>query len=363
MSGKTFVVIEALSGVKTPVATKSELDGENKKLIQAHKVFIRSLNSNNTVSTTEATYKDWQTIIEKCFENREADIGRFIRRHLSSPSLDEANKVLSALITSQTLREEPDTDSLEKFIDTSASRYETALSDHDITAPPHGSMEVAIKINGSINEHTANDELLNLISASNPRYTGRPAWMDSRHFSERNHHPFIFNETWEALISSYNQAYSDMHDYWRISPDGKFYFYRAFQDDIGGGDNAPQPGTALDFTLSILRISECMLVAISFAKAMGCEDTGSIDALYRWKGLRGRTLSSWTNPGRYLSIHRVSRQDEVITSINIPVDIAPEAISDYVQKVTSKLFIVFSGFEAPEEVVNDLVVRLIKRNL
>ena len=77
-----FPVIEVGSGVKVPVATKSALaDGED-VLIRENRVYVRSLKANNTPSTTEAIWKDWPQIVEVCFENREADIGRFFRRHL-----------------------------------------------------------------------------------------------------------------------------------------------------------------------------------------------------------------------------------------------------------------------------------------
>jgi hypothetical protein len=31
--------------------------------------------------------KDWRDIFDRCFENREADIGRFLRRHSGSPPM------------------------------------------------------------------------------------------------------------------------------------------------------------------------------------------------------------------------------------------------------------------------------------
>ncbi len=81
--GVEYPVIAIPSGIKAPVATKSELVYGGKKLIKSDTVYVRSLSANNTPSTTIATWKDWDSIIEVCFDNREADIGRFLRRHLS----------------------------------------------------------------------------------------------------------------------------------------------------------------------------------------------------------------------------------------------------------------------------------------
>ena len=74
--GQAYPVIVIPSGVKTPVSSKSELINNGKKLIKVNTIYIRSLNSNNTPSTTQASWKDWAQIVEVCFDNREADIGR-----------------------------------------------------------------------------------------------------------------------------------------------------------------------------------------------------------------------------------------------------------------------------------------------
>jgi hypothetical protein len=70
-------------GVRTPVAVKRELkDSAGKKLIGYGDLYFRTLSSNGTPSTALARPQDWADIFEICFENREADIGRFLRRHL-----------------------------------------------------------------------------------------------------------------------------------------------------------------------------------------------------------------------------------------------------------------------------------------
>jgi hypothetical protein len=79
--GQEFPVIEVESGVKNPVASKRDLIGAgNRKLVKANAIYVRTLTSNNTPSTSEARYNDWPRITEICFNNREADIGRFLRR-------------------------------------------------------------------------------------------------------------------------------------------------------------------------------------------------------------------------------------------------------------------------------------------
>lgn len=363
IENKNFVVIEIPQGVKTPVASKSGLVEGKTHYVHSDKVYVRTLNANNTPSTAEAKWQDWPRIVEKCFDNREADVGRFVRRHLSSSSTQDLKEAFLSLFKGSESEASSNHNVLMQFLDYSFSRYEVVVSERAIAIPKHGSMEVAVLIDGKINEFAPNREFLNLISATNPGYTGWPVWVDSRSFTETAHRPFIFDGAWEAFIASFGGGFSDHLDYWRISPDGQFYLYRAFQDDVGATERAPQPGTVLDFGLAILRAAECMAVALAFAKAMGCDEAASIKIAYRWNGLQKRVLSSWANPGRYLSYDRTAYQDEVVTTVDVPVDTAPGALAGYVHKIISKLFEVFDGFELSSEVTEDLVRRLVERRL
>ena len=361
LDDNTFVVVEAPSGVKSPVATKSGLQEGDRHFIRAHKVIIRSLSSNNTPSTTEAKWSDWPSIVEKCFDNREADVGRFLRRHLTSLSGEHLSELIQTLRGIETPEENNDTPA--DFIEESYGRFQTVVGERNLTLPAFGSYEVAAVVTGEINEHTTNVNFLNLLASSNPRYTGWPVWCDSRSFTDDSARPFVFDGYWEALIVSLDRGFGDHIDYWRLSPDGKFYLHRALQDDVGGGDRAPAAGTVLDFALMILRIAECVVVAIEFAKSLGASETSNVSFSFRWKGLQGRSLSSWANPNRMLSWSPVAHQDTLTTNITVPVDTAISAYSGYIHQVITPLFQVFSGFEINESVTEELVRRLVERRL
>ena len=96
--GQLYPVIIIPPGVKTPVAAKSDLQSsDGKALISVNDVYTRSLHSNNTPSTTKAIWKDWPSILEVCFDNREADIGRFLRRHLGGLTPEIVRELSGAL--------------------------------------------------------------------------------------------------------------------------------------------------------------------------------------------------------------------------------------------------------------------------
>ena len=82
--GREYPVIVVPEGVRSPVAAKVPLLDENKKeLIGAGEVFFRTLAANGIPSSALARPQDWPEIVELCFNNREADVGRFLRRQLA----------------------------------------------------------------------------------------------------------------------------------------------------------------------------------------------------------------------------------------------------------------------------------------
>ena len=78
--GREYPVIVVPEGVRSPVAAKVPLLDENKKeLICAGEVFFRTLAANGIPRSARSWPQDWPEIVELCFDNREADVGRFQR--------------------------------------------------------------------------------------------------------------------------------------------------------------------------------------------------------------------------------------------------------------------------------------------
>lgn len=93
--GIKYPVLIVPDGVKNIVTAKADLkDEKGELLIATHDVYIRSLRSNNTPSTTRPTWRDWPNIVQILFDNREADIGNFLRRHLSGGALESLRMIL-----------------------------------------------------------------------------------------------------------------------------------------------------------------------------------------------------------------------------------------------------------------------------
>ncbi len=203
------------------------------------------------------------------------------------------------------------------------------------------------------------------MDANNPNLTGWPIWRDSQGFQEAADHPYVYKGAWEAPIVGLDTAWLGGHlDFMRKEPSGRFYLRRALQDDVAGTERAPSPNTALDFGLTILRTAEAIAVGKSFASALVTDpETTILEFAFRWKGLAGRYLSSWANPGRSLSYRRIAKQDEITCLVAVPLDTSPDAISTYTKEAIASLFALFEGFEIADKVVDDLVGKLLERKL
>jgi predicted HTH transcriptional regulator len=82
---KQFPVMVVPAGVRSPVIARAPItdgvaDG-TVTLIRQNAVYMRTVNSGVVESTEPRLAEDWDRLIETCFDNREAEIRRFLRRH------------------------------------------------------------------------------------------------------------------------------------------------------------------------------------------------------------------------------------------------------------------------------------------
>lgn len=242
--------------------------------------------------------------------------------------------------------------------------------------PRHGSWEAAIVLAGDLAPPNLDRAFLDLINARNPRYSGWPVWIDSRGLvkddgtPDTESAPYTFEGGWEAFISNLQRGGMRRRlDFWRIEPIGRFYLYRAFQDDLATGPQAPEPMSELDFVLPILRTAEAIAAAIAFGKAMGALVEGTtLHCAFRWDGIGDRELSAWARSGledsRYghLEPCLVSRQRYAESLLSVPLATPDPVLGRYVREATAPLYSAFSGFAPEPGFVEDLTDRLLSRS-
>jgi hypothetical protein len=350
--GIVYPVISIPPGVQNPVACKADLEDNGNKLLKQNDVYFRTLNANNTPSSAKIHHKDWSKISQICFDNREADIGRFFRRHLSGLNLQNIQTIINFLgIQNQNDEEDEDfAASVLDFLELSNRRFETVVQEKNLDLPPLGFWDVAAGIDGEMEDQQANLHFLRTATSNNPRHTGWPLWLNSEGHNNEESYPYVHEEVWEEFLNNLGQGDWAHLDFIRFNPRGLFYQRRALEDDTSLNLRNPTPMQKLDFVLPIARVAESISVLINMAKALGCNESDTnLHIVYRWSKLNGRILSSWANPGRYISEYRRPYRDVVTSEITVPLDTAPTAYGNFVKQAVDPLFEIFDGFVLSQE--------------
>lgn len=227
--------------------------------------------------------------MEICFDNREADIGRFLRRHLNNLNLESIRSIADQFL------------------------------------------EVALNLSGSIPEHNLDQKFLNLIISSNPHYTGWAPWF-IQYRPEQSERPYVKSEAWEYIVP---RLYDNNVDFMRFSPQGFFYFRRKLQEDMAVFEATAKPLTAIDCFLAIMRTTEAIAVGIAFAKAMGCiPEQTSLNFLFRWTKLKDRRLVYRRERFMDSVLTSTAHEDTCRSFVSVPLEAPVSAIDEYVYKVT-----------------------------
>ncbi len=354
VDGIELVVIEVPGGIKVPVVTKAKLIGERGKyLIKDNTLYTRTLNRNNTPSTSEAKSDDWPDILDRCFLNREADIAAFVKRHLSNSGIEAIEALLNINKSEVTVYDE-----VNKLMNNSYAIFEQKAAQNSI--PRFGSYEVAIKVSGDLMKHNVDDDFQRLINASNKNYTGFPSWSIFGGSNNDVYTQEVYKKAWQSTVASLDNTISGYVEFWRISPDGEFYLLRYLPDDIDTSDKRPVPGSSLDYQLNILRISEVFLSALDIIKNMTLSEVALICEV-RWSGMNDRKINNWTSPvDRHYLNDRKCSTDVITAQFEFNSGIAHSSLADVLTPVFNELFNHFNGFSVDVSEVKLMVDRLIQ---
>jgi len=361
--GSQYPIIGVPSGVKVPVAAKRDLVDGPRTAIKVGAVYFRSLASNGTASTTEARPSDWADIVEICFDNREADVGRFIRRHLAGLDIASLMKLLGQpAAPAPTL-----CDRALRLIDGGEARFQEVIKARQLSEDEKlmlqlGFWSIGLIIDPARTGAVADQEFLARIASSNPKYTGWPMWLDARTLSDAENRPKVIKNAFEYLIVSISSNFSNHIDFARLDPQGEFFLHRLLQDD--GVPSQVRPGQVLDPMLMILRVAEAMGVGIAFARALGwsAEQT-TLGFAFRWHKLKGRRLTAWANPLASVNEGGIAHDDEIESCVQFSLDTPLSALAQFVDEATKTLFAAFDGATIPRQDIEELIRRLFERRL
>ena len=363
--GIEFPVVQIPGGLTTPVACKADRQASGRFFLRESEIYVRTLVSNGTVSTARASWRDLESLVNRCHDNREADFARVFARMVQGMSKASFAKVLSSFaefaVAASASASTPD-----KVLEEGESEFAKVIADREIDLPPLGFWDTGLVIQGDIPPHRPNRDFLRLLASANPDLTGWPVWLDSTQFSDESARPYIAHDRWETLIfrgrTEEEREWGSL-DFWTLDPKGMFFLRRAHQDDLGGSGR----GTALvllDPHLVILRTCEAFAVGQAFGRALGCDEpTTTLSFAFKWTGLRGRRLEAWTSPMQPMSGFGVSQQDVARSRVTLPLSANEEAIALATQEAVAPLMSVFGGYEPRYEVIRQWTSKLLQRKL
>lgn len=352
LEGLLYPVIAVPQGVTVPAAATKDLHGQVRKkpLIRENTVYFRTLGSNGTPSTSAIKAADWRDLLEICFENREADIGRFLRRQLGNAGAS----IFSSALKSPTLE-----DRTRSVLQEGARARELSIESRNLDPPAQallqkGSWEVCLVIDPPKDIEDSTKDFLEKIDSANPEYTSWPAWLVSSGFHNPLDRPYKLQTAWESLVQG---SSADKLDFYRMHARGEFYQSRILLDDM---TTRVEPGTALDPRLAAYFVSEVIAVGLRFTEELDFGTDAKLGFMFRWNGLRGRHIDHWLDNG--FSLPRgETREDSIESYVEVPADTPASSIAPYVQRATSRLLGSFAGYELKSDVIEAEVNRLLKR--
>lgn len=351
-----FPVIKIPSGIETPVATKKPMTGNGgKRLFDESQVFFRTLSTNNTASTASATHKDWKDIVKICFDNREADIAKFIKRHLNFDAVQSIIALIPQAHETPSKYEE-----LSAFVAESFERLQTIINEASGNYPKEfGWLSLGFAFSQPQPNQIPTQSALNTILSCNPNLTGWPLWLDSRGFGTEESRPLVYGDCWEVFLPV-SESWGNHLDYWRASGRGLFVHFRALEDDITWADKGPTPLGTFEYGVVLRRIGEAIACSLAFAEGLNMTDT-EIFLTMKVTKMKGRRLSSWGTPGAMTLNRSQCHQEEYSSQYQYKADIAKSAIADIVHEVSKPLLSLFGGYEVNKKFVQDLIDKLLAR--
>jgi hypothetical protein len=185
--------------------------------------------------------------------------------------------------------------------------------------------------------------------------TGWPPWWVPDSLPDRPRPVEGMIECWLSDSTSGDAAHAD---YWRADPGGRLCLIRGYQEDSSAEAMANAPGAYLDLTLPIWHTGECLLHAARLAKRL---DGRTIQFMMRWNGLLGRRLAAISSRDRMMRPTAPTAEDEIVTFIELSPAKIENNLAAGVRKLVAPLYQCFDFFEPPEEIYEDELASMRRR--
>ncbi len=343
--GCKFPIIEVPGGHRLPIRAKASSPDE--KRLVTNRVYVRRPGPN---SEEPRTTDDWNTLLERCLQNRKSDLITSIRGLLDGSWSGTAD--VKSLKNNELL----------DFEKASSKRWTTITRDLPASAAPrfpHGYYQVTIALEGTFDE-VGLKELRDIIAVSVRRHSGWPPFLTVQRA------PFLpkaVDGTVECWIGPDTDGSFDVpghHDFWRVSPKGLFFTKRGYSEDNGWRENPA--GYGFDITTPAWRIGEIILQVMYISSALNALNC-KIICRCQWTGLAGRRLVSWGNPDRIVPGTYISSQSEIEIQRSIDLSALPDALPEFICGLLNPVYELFDFFKVSQKLVEQELSELRKTTI
>ena len=324
-------VIVVPGGHCVPVMSRS---GTPKGSISAHICYIRKPGPESAPPLTEG---EWSKLLERCIQNRRADMLDAIRNIVQG----HIDAVDAPSIPAQKFQDDFTTAARKRWRDLIGD-----LVDNDPARCWNGHYEVSFAFEaGDVIRLPVLVERMK--SASQIKYTGWPPfWIPTRpEIAPKPINGAV--ECWHGRSGMARILADAAHsDFWRVTPEARAFLIRGYEED---GLKEKPPGMLLDATLPIWRVGEIILYAGRLATEL--HSKGTLHFKVRWLGLKGRMLTFVSDQSRSTGGRYKAAQDTVDVEVPIPIDRIEENLPEVLYSILQPLYENFDFFELPRWMV------------
>ena len=338
--GLEYPVILVPGGHQVPIRSKRGSKGNE---IQRDRYYIRRP---GPASEMPQGGHEWDELIRRCIRNKTDEISSLVRDVLVGRAPEG-----KAPPDAEADLEQWETESTERWVDL-IGKYPV---DSQVRMPL-GHYRVAAAIEGV---DLALPQLRDAIQRANQHLTGWPPWW----WPTRDEiQPYPHENIIECHIAE-NTVHGDAahSDFWRVSPDGKLFLIRGYREDSLDQGRFPTipPGTAVDLTLPIWQIGECLLFIERFAIEA---DAGNGAATVRtsWSGLEGRSIVS-VSGRRWVHQKYIAKTDGFTKSVTVPVARIVPTLPEIVRELIGPMYALFGFFEPLPDIYAEELGRMQRR--
>lgn len=350
-SGATFPVVHVPGGSAVPVRCKSE-SPDGGKSIKLDSYYIRRPGPE---SSTPQTGAEWDALLERCLLNRGEDLMSKMASLLGAGRASMAQGAEAAA-------KHPFTE-LREFRDSALARLEElqqALPEEDPARFKHGRYVLAARIVGEMVPMTVTEALERMRGLR--QYTG---WSPMYIFTKPGLEPYpVGDDLIECWLRREAPADTAHSDFWRASTNGCVVLVRGHQEDaaeVSASGGAPAPGGGIELTLPVWRTAEFLLRVRELGERWA-NGPFRIQLIAQWDGLAGRRLFSHGGR-RHLSNDYVAHSASWSGEAEFEPGEVDAALPTVVSKLLGPLYRRFSFFDAPAQLYDDEVRKLVRREL